>query len=190
VLALMIGAVAFSYTGIYNVAARVPHTRVMAWFLDNTMHHSVRAHARSVGEAPQLDQSRAQRGFQQFQKTCVPCHGAPGTHGEAGGDQLPEPPPLRAAAREWNAPELFWIIKNGIKMTAMPSFDAVRSDDEIWDIVAFLERLPEMTPQEYGQLYGSDTPEVRLSVGPTPPDANPQTDTVRDTETERRPLNR
>jgi mono/diheme cytochrome c family protein len=174
-LALLLGAIAYSYSGIYNVAASVPHTPLMGWFLDNTMHNSVRVRARHMQVPEQLSQQRATRGLQHFQQTCVPCHGAPGTHGEAGGDQMPEPPPLQATAEEWSAAELFWIIKNGIKMTAMPSFGAVRSNDEIWDIVAFLKTLPAMSPQEYAQLAGSSTPDTRLSVGPTPPAASPQT---------------
>ena len=39
--------------------------------------------------------------------------------------------------------ELFWVVKNGINMTAMPSFGAIGvGDQEIWSIVAFLRKLP------------------------------------------------
>ena len=39
--------------------------------------------------------------------------------------------------------QLFWVVKNGIKMTGMPGFGANRRDDpEIWQIVAFLKKLP------------------------------------------------
>lgn len=48
--------------------------------------------------------------------------------------------------------ELFWIIKNGIKMSAMASYGKVHNDDEIWNLVAFVQRLPKMTPEEYGRL--------------------------------------
>ena len=46
---------------------------------------------------------------------------------------------------------MFWVIKNGIKMTGMPAW-ADHSDEEIWATVAFLKKLPGMTPAEYGKL--------------------------------------
>jgi hypothetical protein len=48
--------------------------------------------------------------------------------------------------------QLFWIIKNGIKMTGMGSYGAVHKDEEIWNLVAFVQRLPKMTPEQYGQM--------------------------------------
>ena len=46
---------------------------------------------------------------------------------------------------------MFWVIKNGLKMTGMPSW-ADHSDEEIWATVAFLKKLPGMTPEEYAKL--------------------------------------
>jgi mono/diheme cytochrome c family protein len=37
-------------------------------------------------------------------------------------------------------------------MTGMPAWGATHSDDKIWAIVAFLRRLPQLTPAEYGAL--------------------------------------
>jgi hypothetical protein len=48
-------------------------------------------------------------------------------------------------------------VKNGIKMSGMPSFASAHSDDEIWEIVAFIRRLPQMTPAQYAELSRADT---------------------------------
>jgi len=37
-------------------------------------------------------------------------------------------------------------------MTGMGSYGAVHNDDEIWSLVAFVQRLPNMTPEQYKQL--------------------------------------
>ena len=34
----------------------------------------------------------------------------------------------------------------------MASYGAVHKDDEIWNLVAFVQRLPKMTPEQYGQM--------------------------------------
>jgi mono/diheme cytochrome c family protein len=46
----------------------------------------------------------------------------------------------------------FWIIKHGIKMSARPAWGKSLDDDAIWDMVAFVRKLPEMTPATYAQI--------------------------------------
>jgi hypothetical protein len=43
---------------------------------------------------------------------------------------------------------LFWVIKNGINMTGMPSF-ARAKDEDLWSIVAFLKKLPAVSDADY-----------------------------------------
>ncbi|MGJ0531920.1 MAG: c-type cytochrome [Methylocystis sp.] len=45
--------------------------------------------------------------------------------------------------------ELFWIIKNGVKMTAMPAFGPTHQDEQIWNIVAFVRRLPRLSAEQF-----------------------------------------
>jgi mono/diheme cytochrome c family protein len=59
---------------------------------------------------------------------------------------------LSDAAGDMTSAELFWIIKNGVKMSGMASYSKVHNDDEIWNVVAFVQRLPKVTPEEYGRL--------------------------------------
>jgi hypothetical protein len=63
----------------------------------------------------------------------------------------PQPPNLTHAAEHFSPAELFWIVKNGIKASGMPSWTD-HSDQELWATVAFLEKLPRMTQEEYAKL--------------------------------------
>ena len=38
--------------------------------------------------------------------------------------------------------ELFWIIRNGIRLSGMPAFGEVETPDHIWDLVNYLRTLP------------------------------------------------
>jgi mono/diheme cytochrome c family protein len=38
--------------------------------------------------------------------------------------------------------ELFWIIKNGIRLTGMPAFGQIETEDHIWDLVNYVRTLP------------------------------------------------
>jgi hypothetical protein len=44
---------------------------------------------------------------------------------------------------------MFWTIKHGIKMSAMPAWGTTHDNQAIWNIVAFLQKLPTMTPEQY-----------------------------------------
>jgi len=51
--------------------------------------------------------------------------------------------------------ELFWVTKNGIKMTGMPAWGATHDDDAIWPVVAFMTKLPELNAGQYQELLDS-----------------------------------
>jgi mono/diheme cytochrome c family protein len=57
--------------------------------------------------------------------------------------------------------EAFWAIKHGVKMTAMPAWGPSHTDAQIWDMVAFLQRLKGMSAPEY---------EKRLAAAPAEDD--------------------
>jgi hypothetical protein len=62
----------------------------------------------------------------------------------------PDPPDLKEVVNDRTPEQLFWVIKNGINMTGMPSFAlAGAKDDEIWKIVAFLKKLPSVKETDY-----------------------------------------
>ncbi len=89
-------------------------------------------------------------GFIQYDSMCAMCHGAPGLPESVLHQGLyPEPPELYEEDDEWSASELFWLTKNGIKMSGMPAYGPTHSDEEIWAIVAFLQVLPNLTESDY-----------------------------------------
>ena len=52
--------------------------------------------------------------------------------------------------------ELLWVVKNGLKMTGMPSFGKTHTKKQLWGIVAFLRRLPNLTTEEYKAMVESE----------------------------------
>jgi hypothetical protein len=55
-------------------------------------------------------------------------------------------------ANDLSAQEIFWVVRNGIKMTGMPSFaasDPPVPDQEIWTIAAFVKKLPNVSEDDY-----------------------------------------
>ena len=62
----------------------------------------------------------------------------------------PDPPDLKEVAPHREPGQLFWVIKNGIKMTGMPSFGATGVEDkELWTIAAFVRKLPNVSEPDF-----------------------------------------
>lgn len=92
-------------------------------------------------------------GFRHYDDMCEGCHGAPGKDQSAAAEGMrPEPPELYHGLEDTSPAELFWVVKHGIKMTGMPAWGVTHSDDELWDLVAFLRHLPELDAATYAAL--------------------------------------
>lgn len=152
VLALTVGAGAalFVWSGVYPIAANEPHFAVERWLLTLAKRRSVVEHAEAITPPPLRDASLIREGFPLYQEHCLVCHGAPGEPRAAMGRGMnPNPPPLFMAASRWNDAELFWVIRNGLKMAGMPGFYPMLEEREIWALSAFTRRLPELSVEEY-----------------------------------------
>jgi mono/diheme cytochrome c family protein len=156
ILVAVLGAVGFIYSGLYDVAAVHPDNPVVAWALHTTSDHSVTARLGGIEEPPGLDKPAiVQAGGHLFGENCVVCHGGPGLQPTAIAQGInPAPPNLFRANRHPRMTEMFWFIKNGVKMTGMPGFGKTHSDDEIWSIAAFLRTAPGMSPQDFAAKAG------------------------------------
>jgi mono/diheme cytochrome c family protein len=141
------------YSGAYDIGADSPHWRLSFQVFETAKIRSIKAHAVGITPPDELDdQSNILMGVEHFADHCAICHGAPGVpKGDIANGLYPQPPDLAVTANRYTAAELFWIMKHGIKMTGMPSWGD-HSDDELWATVAFLKKLPGMTPESYAKL--------------------------------------
>jgi mono/diheme cytochrome c family protein len=136
--------------GWIDVAASRPHPKWVEAALHYAMERSVHRHARGIRAPGTSREEDVSAGLVHYRAMCEACHGAPGKPlSEVAEGLYPRPPQFSEASSEGTDAELFWITKHGIQMTGMPGFGATHSDDELWDIVAVVKRLPDMDPQRY-----------------------------------------
>jgi ketosteroid isomerase-like protein len=62
----------------------------------------------------------------------------------------PTPPDLTEDAH-FDPAEVFWVIKHGIKSTGMPAWGKSMEDAYIWDLVAFVHKLPSLSAEQYAE---------------------------------------
>jgi mono/diheme cytochrome c family protein len=163
VIILFAAGAAYIYSGAFDVAASTPHNAFEQWLLNSAMIRSVMAKSEGISQPPHFTDEMIKDGFDHYDDMCTGCHGGPGIERcEIGKGLNPQAPDLVDAVKFWSPRQLFWIVKHGVKMTGMPSFGKTHDDNEVWSIVAFVEKLPGMSAEQYQQIKqqaGPDTHE-------------------------------
>jgi len=144
------------YAGIFDVAADVPHAQPVYWLMKTARERSIAVRAADIVVPTDLnDARRIASGAGQYAEMCSSCHLAPGMkRTEISRGLYPRAPELRRGSN-LTAAEEFWVVKHGVKMTGMPAWGITHGDEVLWDVVAFLRKLPELTPDQYQALVRS-----------------------------------
>lgn len=58
----------------------------------------------------------------------------------------------------------FWVIKHGIKMSAMPAWGPTHDDATIWSMVAFLQKLPILDATQYKAIVAKAPPDEEMDM--------------------------
>ena len=148
-----IGAAVYFFAGFYSVAANNPDPALVSWALIQVRKASITLHATDQPPGPSGDPALVRAGARDYSRLgCIDCHGGPGVEPAKFSDGLNPPPNLKKVVNDLLPQELFWVIKNGIKMTGMPSFgaeDPPVPDQEIWNMVAFLKALSNVSADDF-----------------------------------------
>ncbi len=163
VVAGAMGIAAFVYSGIYNIGADDHHSRPVFLLLQTLRERSIAVRASRVQVPDLQDPALILKGAGQYAAMCTQCHLTPGMKdSEIRPGLYPQPPNL---AKLRVAPgEAFWVIKHGIKMSAMPAWGGSHDDATIWSMVAFLQKLPDLSPEQYKELVAKAPPDDDMDM--------------------------
>jgi mono/diheme cytochrome c family protein len=165
-LAIVVGiaAAVFFFGGFYNIAATETDPAIVTWGLVHVREASISRYAKD-SPPPGFDSAdNVKAGARAYAaRGCVSCHGGPGAMWSKFSEGLhPDPPDLKDVAKEIEAREIYWVVRNGINMTGMPAFKAnVANDMELWQIAAFVKKLPDIADADY---------KAWVDAGPPPAD--------------------
>ncbi len=150
-VAVIAGAGAITvYLGLYNIAADAPHSRLTYSVIETFREQSIAARSGSIAVPADLAApARIASGAGLYTEMCSGCHLAPGMEKTEMSQGLYPQAPVLFKGSDRSASEQFWIIKHGIKMTAMPAWGKTHDDRLIWDMVAFIRELPSLSPAQY-----------------------------------------
>lgn len=100
-------------------------------------------------------------GAREYEEHCAVCHGGAAARISPLQRKFSPPVPqlVDRVPRDPDA-EFWWITKHGFRMTGMPAWDGILTDDEIWQVVTFIKNSDKLPPdaQAAWQAAAGQTP--------------------------------
>jgi len=155
----MLGVALLPVTGVLNFAADPEQSDITDLYFRLASRQSIALRSYDLALQPTDDTEMVARAAGHYEMVCADCHGSPaGPPARFAHDLSPQPPLLMQQMDRWRPDaRLFWTVKHGIRRTAMPAWPSQQRDDEVWDMVAFLGAMPQMSAAQYRAMAGTAT---------------------------------
>lgn len=150
--ALALAVAVFIYSGVYDIGADDHHTKLVLAVIETLRERSISVRADSINVPSLEDRAQIAAGAARYSTLCVSCHLAPGVDKSALRPGLYPHPPNLVQEDVRDPRKAFWTIKHGIKMSAMPAWGKSLNDAAIWELVAFVRQMPNMSADTFQQL--------------------------------------
>ncbi|MEO5624266.1 MAG: c-type cytochrome [Dokdonella sp.] len=160
---IVLGYGVFAWSGLYNIGADDPHWRLTYAMMETVRDRSIHVRSKDIVVPPLDDPQLILKGAGQYAAMCTGCHLKPGMKdSEIRPGLYPQPPNLSQV--HVDPQDAFWVIKHGIKMSAMPAWGFSHDDDTIWSMVAFIQKLPGLTPAQYEEIVAKAPPDEDMDM--------------------------
>ena len=147
-LAIAAGAFVVSHLGLYPIGADNPPGSLERSLAGRAMDVYASKHKPAGGNPVQLTPAALAEGASEYEEHCAFCHGGAQAKISPMRDRFSPPVPqlINRIPHDDDA-WLFWVTKHGVRMTGMPAWDTVMSDEEIWRVVAFIKHSDHLPPE-------------------------------------------
>jgi cytochrome c len=150
---LLVFIFASIWFGFYNVSAKDKHFALTTHLLELVRTRSIDARTNDIKVPNLTDPEQIKSGAKNYSEMCTTCHLAPGMDMTEINQGLYPRPPVFSNKDYKNSPAAqFWVIKNGLKMTGMPAWTPPHTDEQVWEMVAFINKSKDLSPNQYQKL--------------------------------------
>jgi mono/diheme cytochrome c family protein len=159
VIAFIVAMLIYSRGGYMAVNADVTPSSVEHWVANSALDASVERQAPHVDNPVPKTDANLIDGVKLYSMNCAVCHGGLDRKRNKLGEAF-YPPAPQILVRGLHDPEwhIFFVVKHGVRLTGMPAWDKVMSDDDMWKITAFVKQINQLPPaveQQRKQALGA-----------------------------------
>jgi thiosulfate dehydrogenase len=152
-LALAAGLYVCTRWGFLDLRADQEPSALEKNIAGTAMDESTGRHAPKQKNPLQPTQENLLAGARLYRDKCSDCHGSPvNPTSDYGRSFYPRAPQFMKEAPDMPDHENFYIIKHGVRWTAMPAWGHLMTDSEIWQMVTLLSRFEKLPPEVTEEL--------------------------------------
>ena len=139
---------AISRLGLYPIGADNPPSGLERSLAGRAMDVYADKHKPDMQNPTGLTADNLTEGATEYEEHCAFCHGGAKAKISPMQNKF-SPPAPQLINRIPHDPDnwLFWVTKHGVRMTGMPAWDGVMSDEEIWKVIAFIKHSDKLPPE-------------------------------------------
>ena len=143
---LVAGSWAFLRLGLADFSADVNPSAMESRLTRFAVQAAVRRYAPKTEKLFQLTDENLIAGGILYVNGCAGCHGQPGKSPSEDAPEYSRPPKFARDASPYSEPEMFWVIKHGVRRTGMSAYGPFYSEKEMWNLAAFVKRMQNLSP--------------------------------------------
>jgi mono/diheme cytochrome c family protein len=144
---LPIAAMAYMALGFSQIHADAKPSAFETTIMQSAARASVRRSAARIPSSPAPGDDTVVAGGKLYVAGCEGCHGKLGGEYREDNDSYPPVPQLPHTGTKYSEPELYWIVKHGIRMTGMSAYGPFYSEEKLRSLTAFLARIDKLSPE-------------------------------------------
>lgn len=157
VVILPLGVGAYFRLGLADAQSDVPPPAWESRLMTLAVRHSVSKRAGTLPVASIVDEERIVKGGKLYMLGCAGCHGELGKPLVEDHSLFPRVPQLPHRGTEYTEPQIYWIVKHGIRMTAMSAYGRFYSEEELRSIAAFLRQVNNLSAGTEAKILAKST---------------------------------
>ena len=135
-------------TGILPANADGKPAVLESWVANTALQAALERDTKGLSNPIQPSDENLITGVHLYANNCAICHGASDAKPSklAQGFYIKAPQLAKDGVEDDPEAASFWMVKHGIRFTAMPSFTTTLQDEEIWKIAMFLKQMDKLPP--------------------------------------------
>lgn len=141
-------ALAYIASGMASTRADVETPAWETAIMQPAVRAAVKRDAANLSAPGEATEDSVIAGGKLYVMGCMGCHGAPGKPLAEDHANYPPVPQLPHVGTQYSEPQIYWIIKHGVRLTAMSAYGSFYTEDQLWSLAAFIRHIDKLTPAE------------------------------------------
>jgi mono/diheme cytochrome c family protein len=146
VVLLPTGILGYFALGLTDVRSDSKASRLESEIMTSAVRAAVRRGASGISSPATANDERIIAGGKLYVAGCAGCHGELAKPFREDQDHFPPVPQLPHAGTNYAEPELYWIVKHGIRMSGMSAYGKAYSEQQLWALSALVYRIKNLPP--------------------------------------------